>query len=102
MAQLEEYPSGRRGGLGKLVGVERCARVRIPIPPPVEKQGPESNHSGLFVTFAGEKENGLAPATGQNIIGILLKNDATIDDFGILNNLTLVINHSFQDFVVHA
>ena len=96
MAQLEEYPSGRRGGLGKLVGVERCARVRIPIPPPVEKQGPESNHSGLFVTFAGEKENGLAPATCQIIIGILLKNDVPIDDSSFFDNFVLIVNYPFS------
>ena len=66
MAQLEEYPSGRRGGLGKLVGVERCARVRIPIPPPVEKQSLESNGSRLFyASLIGKTKNGLAPATGK-------------------------------------
>ena len=69
MAQLEEYPSGRRGGLGKLVGVERCARVRIPIPPPVEKQGPESNGSGLFLLpLPAEKKTGLRPQPVKTLL----------------------------------
>ena len=51
---------------------------------------------GFFVTFAGGKENGLAPATGQNIIGILFKNDVLIDDSSFFDNFVLVVNYPFS------